>query len=299
MAIEYVRPVSYAAFWARRIALFALMLMLASWLATRFGPVLEVHFLALYLAACGLAALALLFAFIGLVNLWRVGAKGGKSAIAAVALAVPVLLPGAYAGWLYKSHPQIYEVTSDLADPPAWIKPPEYDQLWLGPRMPADTAMRQAQFLAYPGLITHRYDASLDRVVKALREAAADRRIKFAEENVPTAIREREEEEAAPQPEVLGGIPVPRRRPSSVITIPGAAQPRPQNALAIFQGVVINRITGFPYDVVIRAREAGDSTLADIRVSARYGRADLGVSAHIADAFLKALDEQMLGSADE
>jgi hypothetical protein len=297
MAIEYVRPVSYAAFWARRIALFALMLMLASWIATRFGPVLEVHFLALYLAACGLAALALLLAFIGLINLWRVGAEGGKSSIAAVLLAVPVLLPGAYAGFLYKTHAQIYEVTSDLADPPAWVKPPDYDQLWLGPRPPADTAMREAQYIAYPGLITHRYDASLDRVVKAVRDAAADRRIKFVEENVPTAIREREEEEA--QPEVLGGIPVPRRRPNNIIVVPGATPAKPQVAVAIFQGTVNDRITGFPYDVIIRAREAGDATLADIRVAARYGRVDLGFSAHIADAFLKALDDAMLGSADD
>ncbi len=297
MAIEYVRPVSYAAFWARRIALFALMLMLASWLATRFGPVLEVHFLALYLAASGLAILALLFALIGLVNLWRVGAQGGKSSIVAVLLAVPVLLPGAYAGWLYQSNARIYEVTSDLTDPPAWIKAPDYDQLWLGPRPPADAAMREAQSVAYPGLISHRYDASLDRVVKAVRDAAAERRFKFAEENVPTAIREREEEEALP--EVMGGIPVPRRRPNSIIVVPGATPARPQVAVAIFQGTVTDRITGFPYDVIVRAREAGDSTLADIRVAARYGRVDLGVSAHIADAFLKALDEAMLGSADD
>ncbi|HZG29813.1 MAG TPA: DUF1499 domain-containing protein [Ensifer sp.] len=297
MAVEYVRPVSHAAFWARRLALFALMLMLASWLATRFGPVLEVHFLALYLAACALAVLSLLGALIGLINLWRVAAQGGKSAVAAIFLAVPVLLPGLYAAWLYKSHAKIYEVTSDLVDPPAWIKAPDYDQFWLGPRPPADAAMRDIQAFAYPGLITHRYDASLDRVVKAIREAAADRRIKFAEETVPTAIREREEEEA--QPEVLGGIPVPRRRPNNIIVVPGAPRPKPPIQVAIFQGVVTDRVTGFPYDVVIRAREAGDSTLADIRVSARYGRVDLGVSAAIADAFLKTLDEQMLGSPDD
>lgn len=297
MAIEYVRPVSFAAFWARRLALFALMLMLASWLATRFGPVLEVHFLALYLSACALAGLALLGAFIGLINLWRVGAEGGKSSIAAVFLAVPVLLPGAYAGWLYQSHPVLYEVTSDLLDPPAWIKPPAYDQFWLGPRPPADAATREAQYFAYPGLITHRYDASLDRVVKAIRGATADRRIKLADETVPAAVREREEEEA--QPEILGGIPVPRRRPETIIVVPGAPSTPPPVPLAVFQGVVTDRITGFPYDVVIRAREAGDSTLADIRVAARYGRADLGVSASIADAFLKALDEQMLGLAGE
>jgi hypothetical protein len=295
MAIEYVRPVSYTAFWARRIALFALMLMLSAWLATRFGPVLQVHFLGLYTAAALLAVLALLGAFIGFVNLWRVGAEGGKSSIAAVMLAVPVLMPAAYAGWLYRDHAPLYEVSSDLADPPAWLVPPVYDQAWLGVRPPADAVMRAAQQVAYPGLITHRYDAALDRVVKAVRAAAAERRIRFSGEKVPAAIREQEEEEALP-PETPGGIPVPRRRPD---VIPGAAPAEPALPIAIFQGMLTDRITGFPYDVVIRVREAGDSTLADIRVAARYGRIDLGVSADIADAFLKALDDQMLGIAGE
>ncbi len=97
----------------------------------------------------------------------------------------------------------------------------------------------------------------------------------------------------------MGGIPVPRRRPNNVIVVPGATPSKPQIAIAIFQGTVIDRITGFPYDVMIRAREAGDSSLADIRVAARYGRVDLGVSEHIADAFLKALDEAMLGSTED
>lgn len=295
MAVEYVRPVSHSAFGARRIALFALMLALVAWLATRFGPLIEPHFLALYVAACALAALALLGALIGLVNLWRIGAKGGKASVAAVFLAMPVLLPAAYAGWLYRSHAPLYEVTTDLSDPPRFLKPVSYEQSWLGPRPAASVAVRQLQATAYPGLITHRYDASIDRVVKAVREAALDRRIHMVEEEVPAALKERELEDALP-PETPGAIPVPRRRPSIV---PGAVVAAPINPVATFQGLVSGRLSGFPYDVVIRVREAGDSTLADIRVSARYGRADLGVSASIADAFLKALDDQMQGSAGE
>lgn len=295
MAVEFVRPVSYSAFWARRLALFALMLALVSWLATRFGPLLEPHFLALYMAACALAALALLGAFIGLVNLWRIGAKGGKSSVAAVFLAMPVLLPAAYAGWLYRSHAPLYDVTSDREDPPAWLAPVSHDQSWLGDRPPADAAMRQAQAYAYPGLITHRYDASIDRVVKAVREAAADRHIRLVDEQVPQALKDREFDDALPA-ETPGAIPVPRRRPNFV---PGALAVQPVDPVARFQGVVTGRLSGFPYDVVIRVREAGDSTLADIRVAARYGRVDLGASASIADAFLKSLDDQMQGAAGE
>lgn len=295
MAVEFVRPVSYSAFWARRIAFFALMLALVSWLATRFGPLVEPHFLALYMAACALAALALLGALIGLINLWRIGARGGKSSIAAVFLALPVLLPVAYAGWLYHAHAPLYEVTTDLADPPQWLKPVDYDQSWLGSRPPADAATRRLQASAYPGLITHRYDASIDRVVKAMRAATLERRIHIAEEKVPEALKERELEDALP-PETPGAIPVPRRRPNFV---PGAVSAVPVDPVATFQGLVSGRLTGFPYDVVIRIREAGDSTLADIRVSARYGRVDLGVSAAVADAFLKALDDQMQGAAGE
>jgi hypothetical protein len=295
MAVEYVRPVSYSALLARRIALFALMLALAAWLATRFGPLVEPHFLALYLVACGLAALALLGAFIGLVNLWRIGAKGGKSSVAAVFLSIPVLLPAAYAGWLYRSHAAIYEVTTDLADPPKWLKPVTYDQSWLGWRPAPDVSMRETQDFAYPGLITHRYDAAIDRVVKAVRAAAAERHIAFAADSMPASLRDSEEEEATP-PEVPGAIPVPRRRPNFV---PGEAPVEQAVPVASFQGMVSDRLTGFPYDVVVRVREAGDSTLADIRVSARYGRVDLGISATLADAFLKALDDQMLGTAGE
>lgn len=295
MAVEFVRPVSYSALLARQIALFALMMAIAAWVAVRFGPLPEPHFLAIYAAACGLALLALLGALVGFINLWRVGARGGKASVSAVFLAIPVLLPAAYGVWAYRSHPPIYEVTTDPSDPPEWLKRPRYEQAWLGPRAPAGTVERAAQADAYPALIARRYDAALDRVVEAVRTVAADRRIAILEEKVPTGMAAGEFEEP-PAPLAPGAIPVPRKRPDFV---PGAAPVVPELPIALFQGSVKDRITGFPYDVMIRVREDGDATLADIRVAARYGQSDLGVSASIAMAFLTALDGEMEGGSDD
>lgn len=296
MAVEFVRPVSHTAFWARRLALFALMLAIAAWTAIRFGPLLEPHFLAIYAAACFLACLSLLGALVGFVNLWRVGARGGKASVAAVFLAVPVLLPLAYAGFAWQSHPKIYEVTTDPVDPPEWIAHPRHNQFWLGPRVSAGEADRAAQSTFYPALITHRYDAGLDRVVKAVRKAAEARHIRLTDQKVPSTLQPDEADAAEAAPVVPGGIPVPKRRPDFV---PGAEPAVPEAPIAIFQGVTADRLLGFPFDVVIRVREDGDNTLADIRVAARYGASDLGGSAKIAAAFLNALDEAMMGAADE
>ena len=295
MAVEFVRPVSYTALLARQIALFALMLAIAAWAAIRFGPLPEPHFLAIYAAACALALLALLGALIGFTSLWRVGARGGKASVSAVFLAIPVLLPAAYGAWAYRSHPLIYEVTTDPTDPPEWLKHPLHEQAWLGPRTPAGPLEREAQAVAYPALISHRYDAALDRVVEAVRTVADDRRIAIQEEKVPAGMAASDAEEE-PAPLAPGAIPVPRKRPDF---IPGAAPAVPEAPIALFQGVVKDRITGFPYDVMIRVREDGEATMADIRVAARYGQSDLGVSASIAMAFLTALDDEMEGGSDD
>lgn len=287
-AVEYVRPVSHAARWARRASLFSLFVAVGAWAAIRFGPLLQPHFLALYLIACLLAALGVLGGLVGLFNLWRIGARGGKASVAAIFLAIPVLAPGAYAAWRYQKVPVIYDVSTDLVDPPAWIRRPAYDQMWLGPRPPAETPEREAQYFAYPALIAHRYEGALDRVLVGARMAARDVGIKVQFEKLP------EKKIVEPQPLSPGAIPVPEERPTEIETgMPAPSAP----AVATIQGEVAGFLTGFRYDVVIRLKEDGDTTLADVRVAARYGRTDLGGSALVVDDFLKALDTELLGAA--
>lgn len=63
------------------------------------------------------------------------------------------------------------------------------------------------------------------------------------------------------------------------------------------QGETRTKIIGLPLDVVIRLHEEAETTLVDIRVASRYGAHDLGVSAGVAEAYLKALDAELLGIA--
>jgi hypothetical protein len=286
MAVEYNRPVSHVARWARRFGFVGLILSIAAWGAMRFGPLTQPYFLELYLIACGLAALAVLGALIGLNSLWRVGAKGGKASIMAIVLSLPVLAPGAYAAWILKKLPPIYEVSTDLVDPPRWIETPDYDQMWLGTRPPAGEDMREAQYLTYPALIGHRYDGALDRVLEGAHKAAQDLHITIRLEDLPR------EEDPASQELQPGQIPVPTLRPGVI----DPNLPPPPPAAARLQGDTAGFVTGFHYDVVIRLKEEGDTTLADIRVQARYGRADTGGSARIAGAYMKALDDALQGA---
>jgi len=48
----------------------------------------------------------------------------------------------------------------------------------------------------------------------------------------------------------------------------------------------------------LRLREETETTLVDIRVASRFGPHDLGTSASLAEAYLLALDAEMLGIGD-
>lgn len=289
MAVEYVRPVSRFALWSRRAAIFALVLSIGSWAAIRFGPLLEPHFIALYGLSVGLAVFAIFCGVIGLTSLWRTGAKGGMASVMAILLSLPVLVPGAYAFWLYKKRPVIYEVSTDLIDPPNWIKQPVYDQLWLGFRPAPDASTREAQYSAYPALIAHRYDGAIDRVLAGTRKVLAATGMKVSFEKLPDLV----EKSAAPA-DGASPIPIPTLRPS----VEEQALPPPPPVEARIQGEVSGSITGFRYDFMIRLKEDSETTLADIRVTSRFGRTDLGGSARIAADFLKVLDVELTGSSE-
>ena len=63
------------------------------------------------------------------------------------------------------------------------------------------------------------------------------------------------------------------------------------------QGEARTFFLGLPFDIVIRLREDEETTSVDVRVAARYGTHDLGLSAEIAEDFLDRLDAELLGIA--
>ena len=307
MTVQYQRPISHAAQWARRLTYFSFLLAIAAWVGHRFGPVPSPAFFAIAGACVVMSALGVLLALVGFSSLWRYGARGGKSSFAAILLAIPVLAPAANAARLYETEPRLYEVSTDLLDEPEWIETPASDQMLLGARPDRSDKTREAQYLTYPALIGHRYEGALDRVVAGARDAAKAVRMVIEIEKLPKEALEETDivpvtrDEGEELVEEERQIPVPEERPSEAETpplniMPAIAWEAPEARL---QGHVTGFVSGLQYDFVIRLREEEETTVADIRVQARYGNADFGGSARQVAIFLKALDAELLGVAGD
>jgi hypothetical protein len=302
MIIRFDRPVSHAAHASRLVGAFALVLCVLVLLGHRFAPLATPNFILLLLIAAVLAGIAVVLAAIGFVQLWQNGAEGGVSAFKAVVYAALPLALFAIGAERYVTLPAIYEVSTDLSNPPQWLRPPQADQIWL-PRKPEVTPQdRAAQSEAYPALTGRRYEGAADRVLEAVRTVAHQNGITITHTEGDAGI----EPDAPPPPPLPKGssdavtdapdvVPVPTPRPEE--NQDEVASLIRRNTDVILQGENRTRILGLRFDIVIRLHEEAETTLVDIRVSSRYGPHDLGFSAAIAESYLKALDAALLGIA--
>ena len=301
ITIQYERPVSHAAHWARRMALFSCLLFIAVVLSHRFGPLTTPHFLVLAGFAAVTAAAAVLLAAVGLARLWHVGARGGKAALMALLLSLlPLGVAGASA-YAYFYKPALYDVTTDTAAAPPWLSVPTAEQDWL-PRTGIVSARdRQVQLAAYPGLSGRRYDGALDRVHQGVRKVAAAYGITITAENgLDNILADLEDlvvdpSKVAESQQTLSEVPIPEARPLATPTIPRIGGPGD----VLLQGEWRSPIFGFRFDVVIRLREEAETTLVDMRAASRYGPHDLGIGAEMVEGYLKALDAELLGIAGD
>ena len=301
ITIQYERPVSHAAQWARRLALFSCLLFVIVVLSHRFGPLTTPHFLALAIFAAAMAGLAVLLAGVGLARLWLVGARGGKASFLALIFA---LLPLGVAGaalYSYFHKPALHDVTTDTAAPPPWLSEPSADQDWL-PRAGAVTPRdREVQMEAYPGLSGRRYEGALDRVHQGARKVAAAYGITItAEDGLDNILADLEDLVVDPgkvtqNAEAVGDVPIPEARPLETPLTPQVGGPGD----VLLQGEWRSMVFGFRFDLVIRLREEAETTLVDMRAASRYGPHDLGMGADLVEGYLKALDAELLGIAGD
>ena len=300
MTVRYERPVSRAAYFAHRVAVFAFLLFVSAWGLHRFGPLSTPSFLAVALAAAGLSAVAVYFAAVGLGALWYRGARGGKASVAAVLFAALPLAAFAYGAANYANLPPIYDVSTDIADPPDWLERPVAEPSWLGPRRDVTTADRQAQVARWRDLTGRRYEGALDRIYPAARKVAVAQGlvIRFERGAPELALQELPESEAGKEeavPDALDYIPVPMPRPAA--NAPDEAGLPPGDPS--IQGERRTFIFGFRQDVVIRLREEAETTLVDVRVASRDGDRDLGAGVAYIERYLRALDAELLGIAGD
>lgn len=300
MTVRFERPVSRAAFLSRRFAIFSLVMFLAAWGMHRFGPFDTPSFVAVAVASGIISVLAVYFALVGIAALWFKGARGGKASAAALFFALLPLSAFAIGAANYVGLPEIYDVSTDLADPPEWLAPPPADNSWLGPRKQVSAVDRQAQFTRWRDLTGRRYEGALDRVFTAARKVAEDQGldIRFERGAPERALQEIPDDQVGKTseavPDALDYVPVPLPRPMDQ----SADNALPEGEPAI-QGVKRTFIFGFRQDVVIRLREETETTLVDVRVASRNGAHDLGSGIDFIERYLRALDAELLGIAGD
>jgi hypothetical protein len=158
---------------ARRIAMFALVLLVEVLLARRFDLVDTPTLLATLGAVLLFAILALLVVTVALRDVWRDGAPGAGGAIWAAALVFLTLVPfaGAALGAIY--YPPLNDVSTDRRDPPRFRERPEQIQPAFPLLAPPEEAAR-LQAEAFPDVSTRRLALSTVEAFATARLAAGE-----------------------------------------------------------------------------------------------------------------------------
>jgi hypothetical protein len=239
----------------------------------------------------GFGLVLILFAlFLGaraILDMWNHGYSGGRLTIRGLLIAIIMLLPFSWFGYLAMLHPSINDVSTNPYSPPGFIRAGNIraDQAAQGMNQLASYTPPYATLLieSYPKLASRRYNAGAERIYEAASALIADRGWGV------TAV--------VGLPEA-DGVPVEGAD--------GAAEAEPEARLETaapldirVEAMARSLIFAFHYDVVLRIVSEDESTLVDMRVAARWGRHDFGASAKIIEKFLADLDASLLGIAGE
>lgn len=225
--------------WASRLALFSLQLVCVAFVLHRTHLVSTSLALGLMAVSGALAILGGLIAFVGFVQIWNNGGKGGLRGTFAVAvmlatLAVPLsYLPKA------TSLPLLNDVSTDLVTPPGFFASsaaPAPSGFMSADRSGPNAPLQQAGYPDVRPII-------VDRTVAAAFDAAR-------------AIAERE------------GLEIVQE-----------VTPRGAQRSGRIQAFDETLVMGFRDDVVIRVRPQGKRSRIDLRSASRYGQHDFGRNA--------------------
>jgi uncharacterized protein (DUF1499 family) len=256
------QPTSRLAIWARRIALFSLAATVIGIIIVRSGALDIVPALSTLAGALVLAVVAILLAFAAGVVIWREGIGGLRQAVAALLIGfVPIAYP-LYLGVkvYYYRLPAIYDVTTDLIDPP------RFEAI-------ARLRPRDANPVTYAGL----YAAEQQRA--AYSDIAPD------------------DTTASPQEAYDAVLKVIGKHKWHIVD---ARPPQgPAAREGHIEAIARTPILGFREDVVVRIRATPDGARIDVRSASRYGRHDLGGNAARVSALIDDVDDVLANPKSE
>jgi len=243
-------PVSHAAEWSRRLAVFAAFVAGVAVLLARVHAADAAAALTVFAAALIIAGLAFLLSAAAASVIWRDGVRGAGPAFLGFCLSTGLMAYPAYLGALAFALPKINDVSTDPAAPPAFLGAARARTAGGGAEpSPASDAARAQARSAYP-------DAE---PIKVQMDVLAAYRLALS---VATDFGWR----------IVDLVP-----------------PGPQGGTATIEAIDRSLFFGFPSDVVIRVRPGATSTTIDVRSVSRPGLHDFGAGAARIRKFAEAI----------
>jgi hypothetical protein len=290
---HYLRKRLRFAGFARRLAAFALVLLVAAMVIYRLGAIAPQALIGLLLLVAAVASIALLISVVGLMRVWYRGVDGGRTAMGACFLALLALFPFALVTYLAFVNPRANAAYTEALAPEGVAAtvatPPStgWRSLFAAPTAPEQ-----------PSIVSgRRYVADAPRVFQAARMVVED-----SGWQVEDIITGDPSLPAAPEPAEgdlgisgLTGIPIPTPRDS--VDMEAAADPLavPDSDQYRIAAVARDLLFGLPSDMVIRIVADDGDTYVDMQSMSRSTGIDLGENRRIIEGFLTDLDTAMAG----
>lgn len=254
MTGHYARPALPYGGWSLFLARLSAMMLVISGLAHRFGYLETIGFFWVLGAIFLIAFAALCLSLVALNRLWDRGARGGRPAGFALAIASLVMVPYAVSAWHVITKPVLNDVMTDVEDPPVYILATGMRSGAQNRIVPPFPELEEVQKAAYPDVTGRRHDAAPDRVLTAVQN-------------------------------------VIEKRGWTIVARNGAAG---ETNEIIIEARAWSPILCFPADVVIRIADEGERTFVDMRSSSLYANHDLGDNARRITRFMSDLEAEML-----
>ena len=289
---HYIRKRLRLAVPARRLALFAgLLLVVATVLFRQRG----IDFMTLKLMCAvvlGLSGLSLLTAVGGLARVWHSGREGGGAALGALAVSLLVIAPFVIAFALTKEYPR-----TNTAETDGMLANDLIDGTVTSEMLDGDQDVGGGAAMAAP--TGRRFQASAAQVYAVARLVVAD--MGWTLLDVATDAQDTGEPVDAAVPARAGDlgvsgtilVPLPTPRGKADTPVDRFALPDAQSyALSVEASDFLLRLAS---DVSIRIVEDGNETFVDLRSTSRSVEWDLGQNRRFIDDFLTRLDTAMTG----